>query len=112
MINVIYVGLGGFMGACARYLISNAFTKSELATFVANIIGCFLIGIIFTKVENQALKLFLVTGFLGGLTTFSTFSFETFKLLENGMFFKATVYSLGSLFVGLFALFIGVSIFK
>ena len=112
MINIIYVGLGGFIGASSRYLISIAFTKSEFATFLANVIGCFLIGIILTKVENQALKLFLVTGFLGGLTTFSTFSLETFRLIENGMFFKAAIYSFGSLSVGLFALFLGLSFFK
>jgi len=106
------VGLGGFIGASLRYLLSLALKKSVLATFFANIIGCFFIGIVLTKIENQSLKLFLATGLLGGLTTFSIFSFETFKLIESAMFFKAALYSLGSVFAGLLALFLGMSLFK
>ncbi len=112
MLNVIYVSLGGFIGAGFRYLLSLALNKSILATLFANIIGCFFIGIFITKIENQSLKLFLATGLLGGLTTFSTFSFETFELLESGMFFKAFFYSIGSVLTGLLALFIGMSLFK
>jgi len=112
VLNLVYVGFGGFLGASLRYLISLVLHKSIFATLLANILGCFLIGIVLTKVENQPLKLFLATGFLGGLTTFSTFSFETFRLLENGMFFKATAYSLGSLLMGFLALFVGMSFIK
>lgn len=88
MINIVYVGAGGFLGASLRFLI-NSLIKTEFpyATLISNIIACFLIGFIMTLVNKNInfpynLKIFLVTGFLGGLSTFSSFSYETVVLAD------------------------------
>ena len=86
MINIFYVGAGGFLGASLRFLISNLI-KSDFpfATLISNVVACFLIGFIMTLANKNIdfpynLKIFLVTGFLGGLSTFSSFSYETVTL--------------------------------
>ena len=94
MMNIVFVGLGGFIGASTRYLISlyasKLFTsKIPLGTLTVNILGSLIIGIVMeltlkTSLISPHMKLFLTTGFLGGLTTFSTFSYETMELLEKG----------------------------
>ncbi|MEF9953404.1 MAG: CrcB family protein [Clostridium sp.] len=75
-INILCVGIGGFIGAILRYLIS------------VNVIGGILIGFILEinnkSSLNEGIKLFLTTGLLGGLTTFSTFSFETISIIHSG----------------------------
>ncbi|MFZ7121446.1 MAG: fluoride efflux transporter CrcB [Eubacteriaceae bacterium] len=96
MFNVIAVGLGGFFGAILRYLISSYTTRINAAfpygTLIVNILGGFLIGLIlqlsFDNFEiSPTLRMFLTTGLLGGLTTFSTFSYETV-----GMFVDNNIY--------------------
>lgn len=118
MKNLIYIFLGGGFGSVLRYLIStytqkfwtvNAF---PLGTFLVNILGCFLIGILtsyFGK-ENSQLKYLLVIGFCGGFTTFSTFSSESFVLWQNGYYFTLISYLLLSVMVGLIAVYYGLQI--
>ena len=94
MMNIVFVGLGGFIGASTRYLISlyasKLFTsKIPIGTLTVNILGSLIIGIVMeltlkTSLISPHMKLFLTTGFLGGLTTFSTFSYENMKLKEKG----------------------------
>ena len=94
MMNIVFVGLGGFIGASTRYLISlyasKIFTsKIPIGTLTVNILGSLIIGIVMeltlkTSLISPHMKLFLITGFLGGLTTFSTFSYETMELIEKG----------------------------
>ena len=107
------------MGANARFLIARSVgaaidTPFPLGTFVINIAGSFLLGVLGTIVarqlspESEALRLALGVGFLGAFTTFSTFEFETHGLLEVGSWMLASANMIGSLVVGLVALRIGV----
>ena len=99
MMNIVFVGLGGFIGASTRYLISlyasKLFTsKIPIGTLTVNILGSLIIGIVMeltlkTSLISPHMKLFLTTGFLGGLTTFSTFSYETMELIEKGELLRA-----------------------
>jgi CrcB protein len=92
--NIILIGVGGFLGSVFRYLVTvflaRQFTSSfPLGTLTVNIVGCFLIGILFALSEKGNLltpewRIFLTTGFCGGFTTFSTFSYESIKLLQDG----------------------------
>lgn len=96
MEKVFYVGIGGFIGASLRYLTSLVILKCfkyefPVATLIINVVGAVLIGLImYLSLKSNAislnLKLFLTTGILGGLTTFSTFSFETVSLFQNGRY--------------------------
>lgn len=105
--NVLAVGIGAALGAIARWLLGlwlNSYSASlPWGTLVANLAGAYLIGIalgcFLLFPETPAwLKLLLTTGFLGGLTTFSTFSAETIGLLERGHVLSAVGYSGLSLF--------------
>ena len=88
------VGLGGFVGAACRYLLSTWVQKSSgwisfpIGTLVVNVLGCLFIGflgglVISRELFSPTMRLFLLTGLLGGFTTFSTFSFETLMLLRD-----------------------------
>ncbi len=96
--NLLCVGLGGFLGAILRALTGIFISKFPtllffpFATLLVNVIGSFLIGIFLTLpliTSNPNLKSFLTAGLLGGLTTFSTFSFDTLTLIENQRFIAA-----------------------
>ncbi|MEL6824347.1 MAG: fluoride efflux transporter CrcB, partial [Calditrichota bacterium] len=96
--QLMWVGAGGFVGAILRYLISgwgNAILQNNfpVGTFIVNIVGCLVLGILYgisTPLLNYPnLRLFLATGLLGALTTFSTFSLETITLLQGGDLLKA-----------------------
>ncbi|MEO8086937.1 MAG: fluoride efflux transporter CrcB [Bacteroidota bacterium] len=121
MKTILAIGSGSFIGGISRYLLSQlvqsrGITAFPLATFSVNIIGCFLIGIVFAFGERSSispeLRLFLATGILGGFTTFSAFSYETFGLLRNGQFMVASTYIIGSVLFGVLATWTGYSLFK
>lgn len=94
LILALVVGCGGFIGAASRYLISIFAAKNlggnfPYGTLIANILGAILIGFIMEFSIDSALissnmRLFLTTGIMGGLTTFSTFSYETVSMINNG----------------------------
>ena len=98
MIKVIYVGIGGFLGAILRYTLGSyigTLTKHlpfYFSTLTVNIIGCILIGLLTGFFESQKLmsheiRLFLMLGLLGSFTTFSTFSLDTMVLFGEDRFF-------------------------
>jgi len=114
MINTLLVGLGGAIGAMARYGIALLPLKEPYAfplkTFIVNIIGCFAIGcIVALSIRTQNLSpraiLFLKTGICGGFTTYSTFALETTSLLKTDNYGIATAYIVLSLVVGVGAIF-------
>ena len=115
VIKILFlIGAGSFAGGIFRYLLSQyvqvkSFSTFPFGTLTVNIIGCFFIGIVFAGKGNisHEMRLFLATGLLGGFTTFSAFSNETFDLFRNGQFWFTVVYVLLSVFVGLAATFIG-----
>jgi CrcB protein len=94
MRSLLFVGLGGFIGAILRYLVSGGVQNLShridfpYGTLVVNVVGCFLIGSLSQLVELQfeltaELRLLLIVGVLGSFTTYSTFSNETFTLLQD-----------------------------
>ena len=115
----LLVGAGGFIGANARFVIARVLgaavgTSFPLGTFVVNMSGCFLLGMLGALLsrsvvpDSDALRLALGVGFLGAFTTFSTFSMETHALFEDGSWLVATANMFGSLFLGLVALRAGI----
>ncbi|HHI97828.1 MAG TPA: fluoride efflux transporter CrcB [Thermodesulfatator atlanticus] len=117
MLKLMLVGLGGFCGAVARYLVSGLLLKVStlfpLGTLVVNVSGSFLLGFLMAlATETLAIspneRLFLAIGFLGSFTTFSTFIYETNSLLEEGEFFLAGVNLFLSLLFGLLGLRLGI----
>lgn len=107
----LIIGLGGFLGSVARYFTALQFTKwfpsaFPWGTFVVNIVGCLLIGLIYGFAERYqwstpALRLFLATGFCGGFTTFSSFAFENVQLIQTGSFGVLAAYTVASVVLGL-----------
>lgn len=92
------VGVGGAFGALLRYLISNLgmdWNSFPYATLGINFVGSFLLAYILTRqsfIQNPLIKLGITTGFLGGFTTFSTFSLEALLLLERELYVSALIY--------------------
>lgn len=122
MRTLLLIALGGGLGSVFRYLTMLFINRhSQLffpyATFVANILGCFLIGLILGLLEknnitNPDLKFFLVTGFCGGYTTFSTFSNENVSLLQANQIGIAFLYIGLSIIFGLAATWGGLMVSK
>lgn len=120
--HIILVALGGAAGCVLRYLTTALTMKYfsgsfPLATYIANILGCFLIGIfggIFmgSDTSNVQLRLLLITGFCGGYTTFSTFSAENLALMNNNNFSLALINIFASVVAGLIAVWLGLTVAK
>lgn len=118
MIKYLIVGLGGFAGAIARYALGGWISEKMGAvfpygTFVINISGSFILGLFTTAVTERLIahphwRLLIAIGFVGAYTTFSTFEFETDKLLEDGSVLMAILNVFLSVAVGLLAVRLGV----
>ncbi|MFD9909366.1 fluoride efflux transporter CrcB [Streptomyces sp. NPDC059063] len=116
--NWLFVVAGAMVGAPLRYLTDRAVqarhdTVFPWGTFTVNVVGCLVLGLVTGAVTAGAVssdtQLFLGTGLCGALTTYSTFSYETLRLAENGARFSAAANAVVSVAVGLGAAFAGVA---
>lgn len=117
MQKIFYVGIGGFIGASLRYIISMQSSKwfgttLPYGTLIVNVLGGILLGFIMqisltSNLISPNLKLFLTSGILGGLTVFSTFSYETITLFNDGSYFLALLNTFLNLFLSFFGVIIG-----
>lgn len=120
--NVLLIGLAGGIGSMARYLchkwIYHLFPSPfPLGTFMINITGCLLIGFFWglslrSNIFSEELKLFLITGFCGGFTTFSAFSFEGLSLIKEHRLELFFLYIGASVVTGLAATWLGLRFFN
>ncbi|QIN77738.1 fluoride efflux transporter CrcB [Rubrobacter marinus] len=119
MYNLLLVAGGGALGAASRHLLG-AWVLALLGpgfpwgTFLVNVSGSFLIGVVFGLVEIGGLpagaRPLLAIGVLGGYTTFSSFSYETLALISKGSYAPALFYSLAQVALGLAAVYAGMSL--
>ena len=118
---ILAVGLGSFIGVISRYLVTLFIQNKFLSTFpygtmFVNILGCFLIGVIYALSDkgnvSPVWRLFLATGIMGGFTTFSSFSNETISMLRDAEYVPAFSYVAFSIIIGLAATFGGISLIK
>lgn len=123
MQNILLVFLGGGLGSVSRYLLGrivlNYIGSSlfPLGTFLANITGCFLIGLILASLERPGggdirWALLLATGFCGGFTTFSSFAYENILLIRQNEYVFFILYTGASFIFGLAFVFLGISLAK
>jgi CrcB protein len=120
--NCLLVALGGGAGSVARYLcqrwVGELFAYPwPFGTFVVNVSGCLVIGIVLGIAEKNSLitsewRLLLATGFCGGYTTFSAFAFENAGLLRAGNYLSAGLYIALSVLLGIAAVFGGMALFR
>ncbi len=119
MLKILLVLLGGAIGTGCRYGLSSlVYSLIErpnfpYANFIINISGSFIIGFLAELFDqgllaSPTLRVALFTGLLGGYTTFSSFSFETFLLLRDGEWFRAIFNAAGSVLLGLMAVWAGI----
>lgn len=123
MKSALLVFLGGGLGSLVRYWVAlfvNQQLDSKLnlyGTFTVNIVGSLLIGLLMgwllkSETPYPNLQLLVIVGFCGGFTTFSTFSAENLDLLKNNFYIEFLLYGLGSLLLGILAVFLGVLIMR
>src|SRR5512146_1315859 len=120
--SILLVGIGGFVGSVARYLVAVLFAGQissvfPFATLTVNVVGCFVIGLLFGLSDRGNLlspewRMLLTTGFCGGFTTFSTFSYESLRLMQDGEYLYLAAYVLISVVVGLAATFVGITLIR
>ncbi len=120
--NLSLVFVGGGIGAVARYWMQGMVYRFmngvfPYGTIAVNILGCFMIGLLMTGMEerfmvNPSLRIFITIGILGGFTTFSSFSFETIALFQDGEIFFGMLNILASVAICLTATYVGVFIGK
>ncbi|WP_231038461.1 fluoride efflux transporter CrcB [Pectinatus haikarae] len=118
--GIILVAIGGGIGSVVRYLVSRWAAEKisfdlPYGTFIVNITGCFIIGFfmaLFTErmVASPYWRLFITVGFIGGLTTFSSFSYESLQLLLKANFLQAFCNIGGNVIIGIFAAWLGVTV--
>lgn len=111
------IGIGGILGANARYLVAawaaeRFGTAFPYGTFIINITGSFALGLFMAFLQDRAFihpnyRLFFATGFCGAYTTFSTFTYESLRLWQDGSVLLAFLNMAGSIFVGMLGVFSG-----
>jgi CrcB protein len=115
-----WIGIGGFLGANARYLVSRLCAdlfgaRLPWGTFAVNVTGSFVLGFLLTLITHRMIphgdqfRLAIGVGFIGAYTTFSTFEFETHSLLDSGQWPMALANVLGSVLVGFIAVRLGIA---
>lgn len=119
---MLIAGAGGFLGTCGRFLVSKLmhwmFTSPfPYGTFAVNVIGCFLIGLLCgwaekTHLISPQMNLFLITGFCGGFTTFSSFSNDMYLLMQNKQWIYFGLYLGLSIVLGILMVMVGRSLVK
>lgn len=116
LIPLIYVGLGGLLGAVFRYLTTLATQELSMTfpygTLISNLLGCFVIGIVATLAMGSTLlsteaRLFLATGVCGGYTTLSSLVYELAKFVEDGEFMHASIYFAATFIGAVLAFYLG-----
>jgi CrcB protein len=116
---LLYIAIGGAAGALARYglggwIQGRAGFGFPWGTLVVNVLGCLLIGFALRYLEAVRLtpevRAFVGVGLLGAFTTFSTFGYETVALLEEGAWTRAAAYTLGSVILGIAAVYLGTAL--
>lgn len=120
LVEVALVGVGGGIGAALRYVLGGAVADRfgghfPWHTFLVNASGAFLLGLLMALSVDRGIvgpqaRLFLGTGVLGGYTTFSTLSYETVRLLEQGLWGQAAGNMLGSAAAGIVAVLLGLAL--
>ncbi|MFM2232970.1 MAG: fluoride efflux transporter CrcB [Bacteroidota bacterium] len=120
--NILLVLAGSAAGGSVRYITSLMIhskntTQFPLGTFLINLIGCFIIGMIYAIASRNAttgseIKLLLATGFCGGFTTFSAFAFENLELFKSGQYLTALLYIILSVVLGILAVILGAYLIK
>ena len=117
MLKILSIGIGGFIGAILRYGMAeyislNSGSFYPWGTFSVNLLGAFTIGFLWKALEyvpiNADLKALIFVGMIGAFTTFSTFMFETVKLLQDSEYLYALTYLFGSIVFGLVAVYLGI----
>ena len=116
--SILLIAVGSCIGGVSRFLcqqfVQKHFPSSiPLGTLSVNIIGCFIIGIIYglankSNIISPELRIFIATGFCGGYTTFSSFAYENISLIQEGEFYYMGLYILLSLVVGFAAVYAGI----
>jgi CrcB protein len=117
MKQLLFVGLGGFLGSIARYLVSKLnlywhFLSIPMGTLTVNVLGSLVIGFIVgisqkSELISSNMRLFLMVGVCGGFTTFSSFTNENMMLIQNGQLATALLYTGSSILLGFSAVYLG-----
>ncbi|MGD9677020.1 MAG: fluoride efflux transporter CrcB [Vulcanibacillus sp.] len=110
--ELLLVGIGGAFGSVARFQLGKILSERSkssfpIATFLVNISGAFLLGVVCSLGLNSNMNLLLAEGFLGAFTTFSTFMYEGFKLFGDNKKFNAVTYIIVTLILGIVGYVLG-----
>lgn len=120
--TVIAVAIGGALGSVARYAL-NVLAENRLGAdfpwgiLIVNVLGSFAIGVLFVLLVerpglSEAWRAFLMVGFLGGFTTFSTFSLQALELLQTGRYLESAAYVLGSMVLSIIGCLVGILLMR
>jgi fluoride exporter len=115
--DLVFVGIGGALGSLARYRLGKVVTEKSnttfpIGTFIINISGAILLGLVSSLDASRNMYLLLGDGFLGAYTTFSTFMYEGFNLFQENEKLNAFIYVLGSLLIGIIGYILGFELGK
>jgi CrcB protein len=122
MTQALLVGFGGAIGSVFRYYVGQWSLRLmgphfPWGTLTVNVVGCFVIGLLAEMISHRfdaspELRLLLITGFLGGFTTFSAFSLDAISLFERGAIASAAIYTVASVGLSMAAVFAGLAVMR